>query len=552
MGRQVAGKEFLDAYLQHSRGEELLALVSDRESLRSLTAQRDALAAEAARRPLRAFAMPSFHEAFLANPPAQILHQPSPPEERFAWARRLEAPDAFALSGVTHTLSSLQAARVLQGLVTGPFESYDALICTSRDVTEMVRTATQAYADYLRELHGGNPALRLRLETIPLGVDLTKHRPATPQERTEWRKSLGIDDDAVVVLYVGRLSFHAKAHPFPMFDGLARAARLTGKKVHLLLAGWAASPSIAEAFRGGARVLAPGITTTLIDGTSPANRSGIWHAADVFASLSDNIQETFGLAITEAMARGLPVVASDWAGYRDQVIDGQTGMLIPTRMVRGVTPSAASRHLVRETDYDRYLAESSQAVVVEPGPAADAFARLIAEPELRLRMGRAGLDRASKYFSWPRVIREYERLWQEQDEERRSRGARVPGTRRAGRGPGPAIFPAPEHAYAGYPTSLLDAEDRVVADPDARERLAWLLGLPITSHSADRRLSDPATLREALDYARTPCSIGQLDEFLDASDTSGSRSRATTAWMLKYGLLHPCGRARAAETPQTT
>ena len=38
---------------------------------------------------------------------------------------------------------------------------------------------------------------------------------------------------------------------------------------------------------------------------------------DIFVSLSDNIQETFGLTPLEGMASGLPVVATDWNGYRD-------------------------------------------------------------------------------------------------------------------------------------------------------------------------------------------------------------------------------------------
>ena len=53
-------------------------------------------------------------------------------------------------------------------------------------------------------------------------------------------------------------------------------------------------------------------------------------AADVGISLVDNAQETFGLAVAEAMAAGLPMVVSNWSGYRDLVREGVDGYLIPS------------------------------------------------------------------------------------------------------------------------------------------------------------------------------------------------------------------------------
>ena len=54
--------------------------------------------------------------------------------------------------------------------------------------------------------------------------------------------------------------------------------------------------------------------------------------ADVFVNVSDHIQETFGLVNLEAMAAGLPVIASDWSGFREIVKHGETGFLIPTSL----------------------------------------------------------------------------------------------------------------------------------------------------------------------------------------------------------------------------
>src|SRR5436189_157133 len=98
MGRQVAGREFLRAYLDHGSGTELVALVRDHPSAESLKRQwREKSWSRQARR-LRIVDERQFHEAFLRNPPATMLHLPCPPDSRYAWARLASAPRAFGLS----------------------------------------------------------------------------------------------------------------------------------------------------------------------------------------------------------------------------------------------------------------------------------------------------------------------------------------------------------------------------------------------------------------------------------------------------------------------
>src|SRR5262249_11537651 len=232
-------------------------------------------------------------------PPAPLLYYPCPPDPRFAWARQHGGPGAFSLCGVTHTLASAPAASVLGEVGTAPSEPHDVLGCTSRAGADMVRAVTDTYADYLGQRHGGTPGLGLRMETIPLGVDTERFRPPTPEERAAQRRALQAADDEVVVLFVGRLTAHAKAHPVPMFQTVSLAAQATGQRAHLVLAGWG-DPAVVGAFRDAARTFAPNVRLGVVDGTRPETRFAVWHAADVFTSLADNIQETFGLAIIEA------------------------------------------------------------------------------------------------------------------------------------------------------------------------------------------------------------------------------------------------------------
>src|SRR5713226_3947334 len=222
IGRQVAGKEFLDAYFSHGSWTELVALVRNAASAKSILHWcQNHPSSHRRRRGLRIIEEREFHRHFFPDPPATLIYNPCPPDARYAWARQHKNPGAYALSGVTHTLCSQRALEWLCDLVTAPYESYDSLICTSRAVVDMVKAVTITYADYLHDRHGGTARSRIRLEHIPLGVNIEQFHPPSPEERARRRRQFQISDDEVAVLFVGRLSHHGKAHPFPIYQGLA-------------------------------------------------------------------------------------------------------------------------------------------------------------------------------------------------------------------------------------------------------------------------------------------------------------------------------------------
>jgi glycosyltransferase involved in cell wall biosynthesis len=548
MGRQVAGKEFLDAYFSHGDWDELVGLVYNQASAESLAHfARSHPGAAARRRNVRLVDGRLFHASFFPSPPAPLLYTPCPPDPSYAWARQHGGPGAFALCGVTHTLCTPAAIGVLGDLVTAPYEPYDALICTSQAVRDMVRTVTGSYAGYLRDRYGGAPAVRLRLETVPLGVNPERFRPPTPQERAAQRHALGASDDEVVVLFVGRLAYHAKAHPVPMYLALTAAARAAGRKAHLVLAGWS-TPAVLRQYEEAARAFAPDLRVTVVDGTRPDVRFSVWHAADLFTSLSDNVQETFGLVVLEAMACGLPVLASDWDGYRDIVADGETGYLVPTYMVRDALADTTSRVLtLGELDYDGFLAECCQAVAVSVPAAAAGYARLLQDADLRRRLGAAGRQRVLERFTWAGVVKAYEALWRSQEAERQARYPAGPanGSRR-----GPARYPVPEVSFAAYPTEVIEAADELQAAPGAETLLGPLLDTPMTALAGHCRVQQAAPLRQLLTHAAVPRPVAELDRLLAQAGASLSAGRATVGWLLKYGLLHVARSAEAPDEPE--
>jgi hypothetical protein len=275
-------------------------------------------------------------------------------------------------------------------------------------------------------------------------------------------------------LFLGRLSFHGKAHPVPMYRGLEQALAISplpaGRRLHLIQAGWFHNEPIERAFRAGAAMHCPSVVCHFLDGREPEVRSGIWQAADIYTSLSDNLQETFGLSPIEGMAAGLPLVVSDWDGYRDTVRDGVDGFRIPTLMPP--TPygiDLADRYALDVDDYDHYIGFTSQLVAVDTAAAAKAYATLIGNPELRRRMGQAAAAEARARFDWRVVVAQTQELWAELADRRRLLREVAPLSDRSATTLAMAHLPRPDPflLFGGYPSGLLQPDMVVSLMPGA-------------------------------------------------------------------------------------
>jgi len=299
----------------------------------------------------------------------------------------------------------------LTGLLTAAVQPWDAIICTSTASRAVIDTLFTRQEEHLSRRLGATRFIRPQLPVIPLGVDC-EAQARRSERRVEARSSLGLEPGDFVVLFLGRLSFHAKANPTPMYLALER---LTHRhRVVLIECGWTANDHITQALSGARAKLCPSVRSIVLDGRVNEVRDTAWAAADVFCSLSDNIQETFGLTPIEAMAAGLPVVVTDWDGYKDTVRNEIDGFAIPTMAAPpGAGQHLATRHALEVDTYDSYIGQASTAIAVDVDATAAAFERLAADPDLRHRMGANGAVRARERFDWKVIVKAYEDLWQE-------------------------------------------------------------------------------------------------------------------------------------------
>lgn len=231
--------------------------------------------------------------------------------------------------------------------------------------TRLLTGCSPELVDRVRAL--GFPAERSRV--IPYGVDIATFSP-DPGRRHLWRERLGIPGDAPLLLSVGRMAtkkgFHVLLEALPeLFDEVPDA--------HVVLAGAGdLLPAFqAEAARFAGRLHLPGpvLRDTLPD---------LFRAADVFVlpAVHDAKGNVDGLpnVILEAMASGLPVVASGISGIPLAVEDGVTGLLVPER------DAAALKRALRN-------------LLTERGRAK--------------RMGDLGRERAERELTWDAVAARY-------------------------------------------------------------------------------------------------------------------------------------------------
>lgn len=377
-----------------------------------------------------------------------------------AWMRRSAgAESAYSVLGLVHTIAPPAMRQLISAAMISPVQPWDAIICTSPSVQAALGTMFAEWADYLGERYGGSKIVQPQLPLLPLGVDAPAlaqlaDRPAV---RLAVREELGVAPEDVVVLWVGRLSFFEKAFPQPMFRAVEEAACKTGTRVHFVMVGWfPEEPRDREAYLEAAHAYAPSVEVHLVDGNDRERLGAMWAGADIFLSLVDNIQETFGITPLEAMAAGLPVVVSDWDGYRYTVSDGEAGFLIPTLGgVVGAGRGLIAQHVTGLLTYQTYVGVVAQHTAVDVAAAAERLAQLIASPSLRASMGASARARVRQYFDWPVVVRQLQGLLDELTLIRLA--AQVEPSRHMYN----PIKKDPYESFSGFPTEVARAQTRV-------------------------------------------------------------------------------------------
>lgn len=490
MGRNAAGESFLRGFIEHAATHDFWVQVEQAEHAQSFAQTTQSLGRH---EPVRVIQKSSLGQ--LAHP--GCVYYPGPGIGNYAWQRAAFGHASWSLCGITHTTSSARAMDAIVEWLSAPVQPWDAVICTSKAVKANVESLLQAQADHLAQRLGATRLVLPQLPVIPLGIHTTDF-VAVQAKRQSAREALGIAAQDIVVLFAGRLSFHAKAHPLAMYQAVESAWQSlkgsqalggiglnpspsaskqsanmdlhTDAKLVLIECGWHANDFIAKAYRDAAQLAIPSARSITLDGRIAESRNQAWAAADVFCSLSDNIQETFGMTPIEAMAAGLPVIVSDWDGYKDTVRDGLDGYRIPTWMpASGLGTDLSLRHALEIDTYDMYCGHSASFIAVDIEAARNAFVALFESSERRKQMGACGQAHAVQHYDWSVIMTQYQSLWAELSAHREK--AQATPTEQP-----PRLWPArmdPFLSFAAYPTKQLEATSLVRLNVGAPALLQW-------------------------------------------------------------------------------
>ncbi len=435
-----------------------------------------------------------------------VLHRGDPRIEGLVNCRNAAGgPHLAAVTGTTHSLNRAdEYASYLQHLLLGS-SGREAVVCTSTDAKKVLNTIYDALAEAFPQLAG---CTRPDTPVIPLGVE----EPVHVMDRQQARSVLSLDDQEVAITYIGRLHSLVKGDLRPTIRTFARVLA-KHPRARLFLAGGVADKDKGELemLLADARGCGCSQAVQLMPNIEEKNKQRLLAASDIFISPVDNFQETFGLSIVEAMMHGLPVIATDWGGYRDLVIHGETGFLVPSRrlpypesdgffcMGMGYVPFALTQCVSLDQDsMDQFLEN------------------LVVHPELRNTMGARGKERA-RQFAWPRVISQHMDLWG--------------GMLRRPVVPGHFLNLPQARVFRSYPSHEIDLEMKWAL----RETQQGDVRLPMP-HPWIQQILNKQLLQGILKgiYAQGPSSIAELGALLNV-DTNPLR--LPLAYLIKHGVL---------------
>ncbi len=436
--------------------------------------------------------------------------------------RNAYAKNKFPITGLIHSLNGIETNYHAFKICTAPLLPYDTIICSSNAGKKVLDKVFQNLQKTIANV-GFTPAFKGNTEIIPLGIDA---RLLKIPDKSSARQRLSLPTEAIIFLTIGRLSPQTKADLYPLLKTFQRVMQHSSDKpVRLIIAGGANNREI-KLVREIIAECGEEHSVHLITNFSDALKPYLYGAADVYISLSDNLQETFGISVIEAMAAGLPAVVSDINGYSELVTHGSTGYKIPTLW----TDAFQLAELSDIMNFSTLQLMLSQCMVVDTEALYNHLLELVTDTTKRRVMGEEAKKKTVRKYLWTDIIASYESLWSKLHEQSVSYTGEV------------SISKNPFandylYTFSHYPTGIIGSDTECSITPEGRRAVqSGILPVPYTDISS---LLDNDTITEILSVLlQKSVSVADILEHFSLKSIQRDNILYMLLWLAKYSLIH--------------
>lgn len=421
------------------------------------------------------------------------------------YIRNKHAKTLFPITGLIHSLNGKETNFHAYKMIKAPLFPFDRIICSSKAGRKVLEKTFKIIEQNISQSFKGG------LDIIPLGINNTEKK----MSREYARNQEGLQDNTIRILTIGRISPITKFDPYPII--IAISDIIKGRPdldIELIIAGGATS---AEKKLTQDMIKEEGIEDHIkvISNFSDREKEALLLSSDIYISLIDNLQETFGISIIEAMNKGLPTIVSDLNGYKELVEENESGFKIPSLWTNDFELNELSSIM----DFNTLQLMLAQNMAIDIEIFKKRIISLAEDANLRKRMGQKGRDIVIRKYLWRNIIKQYEDLWNSLNKESQKFNSNKSSDI--------DIF-ANNYLdlFSHYPTNTLSGKDKF----QISERGIKALDsgqIPVAYNNIQPLINQDQVVNILNQLMNSPLSLSEIQNI----------NSTHILWMMKYGLI---------------
>ena len=300
----------------------------------------------------------------------------------------------FSLFSLVHSQNSFKYFRWCHEYIT--YSSIKDVRISSSLTGKLV---LNSYFNYFQKV--GDLKKKPKIKVIPFGIDLSSLKK---YDKISVRNELNIPKDSKVILYLGRLCNLDKSDLIPILKLFNRLLQ-KNKDYFFIVSGADIICDYTTKLHEYVQTNFSFDKIKIYKNITDEFKCKLYSAADLFISFPDSIQETFGITLLEAMSYGLPIICSEWDGYKEIIEEGCNGFKIKTYWndLNFLKQVSDEESIIK-------LLQQKNSVVIDLDHAYQKINFIFSNREVYNKIKQNNYEKVSKLYSWKNVIKKHLKL----------------------------------------------------------------------------------------------------------------------------------------------